>query len=486
MQRGLFGLFCAAVLVLCAGFVSAASLSYPIVDTGQQACYDNDGPIPCPEPGERFYGQDAQYLGNAPKYTDNGDGTVTDEVTGLMWVKARGEALLWEAHMAAAKDCRVGEYDDWRAPTIKELYSLIDFRGNSGPTEAETTTYLDTRYFDYAFGDTSKGLRLIDCQDYSATVYTGTTMKDSPTVFGVNFVDGRIKGYPMTDKDGVGRYMRYVRENPDYGSNSFSRKDDVVVDAATGLNWQQAAPGTTYNWEAATAYCQDLSLGGRDDWRLPNAKELQSLVDYSRSPSKTGSAAIDPVFSVSETESYFWSSTTHLEGRSPGMFAAYVAFGRALGYMGPDSSKRLMDVHGAGAQRSDPKAGDPAEYPQGHGPQGDDIRIYNHVRCVAGGATPHTPAADATDTPPWAGLKASTATDTPPPTLQNIEGRSGAMQSPEGSSPGQGTPHRPPQAAIDACNDKTPGESCNFSAPGRKVQGTCRAVPGGTACVPGD
>ena len=41
-----------------------------------------------------------------------------------------------------------------------------------------------------------------------------------------------------------------------------------------------------------------------------------------------------------------------------------------------------MDVHGAGAQRSDPKEGDAADYPEGHGPQGDAIRIDNYVRCV--------------------------------------------------------------------------------------------------------
>ena len=42
----------------------------------------------------------------------------------------------------------------------------------------------------------------------------------------------------------------------------------------------------------------------------------------------------------------------------------------------------LFDVHGAGAQRSDPKSGDPADYPYGHGPQGDVIRIFNYVRAV--------------------------------------------------------------------------------------------------------
>ena len=41
-----------------------------------------------------------------------------------------------------------------------------------------------------------------------------------------------------------------------------------------------------------------------------------------------------------------------------------------------------QDVHGAGAQRSDPKAGNPNQYPTGNGPQGDAIRIYNYVRCV--------------------------------------------------------------------------------------------------------
>lgn len=50
-----------------------------------------------------------------------------------------------------------------------------------------------------------------------------------------------------------------------------------------------------------------------------------------------------------------------------------------------------MDVHGAGSQRSDPKAGDPSRFPYGRGPQGDVIRIYNFVRAVRGGkATPKT------------------------------------------------------------------------------------------------
>ena len=68
-----------------------------------------------------------------------------------------------------------------------------------------------------------------------------------------------------------------------------------------------------------------------------------------------------------------------------GTAAVYVAFGRALGWMQFPPGRgalQLMDVHGAGAQRSDPKSGDPADYPHGRGPQGDVVRILNHVRCV--------------------------------------------------------------------------------------------------------
>ena len=44
--------------------------------------------------------------------------------------------------------------------------------------------------------------------------------------------------------------------------------------------------------------------------------------------------------------------------------------------------RRKLNVHGAGAQRSDPKSGDPADWAGGHGPQGDEIRIFNYARAV--------------------------------------------------------------------------------------------------------
>ena len=186
-------------------------------------------------------------------------------------------------------------------------------------------------------------------------------------------------------------FVIYVRGNTGYGQNSFvDNGNGTITDNATSLMWGQNDSGTGLNWEEALAWVETQNTAaylGYVDWRLPNAKELQSIVDYSRSPDTTGSAAIDPLFNITSITNeageadypFYWTGTTHANwSETSGGFGAYVAFGRAMGYM----DGAWTDVHGAGAQRSDPKAGDPADYPTGNGPQGDAIRIYNYVRLV--------------------------------------------------------------------------------------------------------
>ncbi|WP_281170213.1 DUF1566 domain-containing protein [Psychromonas aquimarina] len=134
-----------------------------------------------------------------------------------------------------------------------------------------------------------------------------------------------------------------------------------------------------------------------EDWRLPNAKELHTVLDYSRSPDTSSSAAVDPLFNATSFVNeegvtdwgYYWTSTTHVDNNGEGRSAAYVSFGRALGYM----NSTVMDVHGAGAQRSNSKS-NVADEPGAQtvsgvngifyskGPQGDILRLDNKVRCV--------------------------------------------------------------------------------------------------------
>lgn len=121
--------------------------TYPIVDTNQGSCYDATKRTNCPTVGTPFYGQDAQYTNNIPSYKDNGDGTITDNVTGLIWSKALStSAFSWTDASKYTDGLNLGGYTDWRLPTIKELCSLRDF--------SQGWPWLDTDYF-HLVGDGS-------------------------------------------------------------------------------------------------------------------------------------------------------------------------------------------------------------------------------------------------------------------------------------------------------------------------------------------
>ncbi len=492
----------------------AVTGSYPVVDTGQSACYNAAGTqTPCPAQGEADYGQDAQYAGHVPSYTDNGDGTVTDNVTGLMWSKSpdlnddgtinSADKLSYAAASAKADSFTLAGYDDWRLPTIKELYSLIDFRGldPSGyqGDSSGLVSFIDTDYFEFGFGDTAAGERIIDAQFASATLYGSTTMGGNKTMFGVNLADGRIKGYPSEREKTF--YVFFVRGNPNYGVNEFADNGNgTITDHATGLTWDQDDSGAAMNWEEALTWVEQQNAAGYkgySDWRLPNVKELQSLVDYNRAPDTTNSAAIDPLFRVTAIKNEagqadygcYWSSTTHASLQN-GANGAYVAFGRALGYM----NGAWMDVHGAGAQRSDPKVGNAADYPTGHGPQGDAIRIDNYVRLVRGGVSEQifvggtvssTPGTGAPQSGmPSAGGEPGQNGQQPPQGPGQNGGMPGGNQNPQ--QPGNGGPQggTPPQEAITACASLSAGAVCTIQTPQGQVSGTCVQMQQQLACRP--
>ena len=89
-----------------------------IADTGQKKCFNERSQISCPKSGESFYGQDAQYEVNEPRYRDNSDGTVTDLNTGLMWVKSTGEKESYDELIDRAASFSYAGYTDWRIPNI--------------------------------------------------------------------------------------------------------------------------------------------------------------------------------------------------------------------------------------------------------------------------------------------------------------------------------------------------------------------------------
>ncbi len=418
-------------------------IPHPIVDTNQSVLYDDGGYLlDEQQTGADFFGQDANYLGAAPSYTDNGDGTVTDVNTGLLWEKAHHpNRLSYYSARAVCEALDLGDRSDWRLPTLKELFSLADFKGS----QHTGRYFLDNGYFDLAPPDTvpdddqfsSHTVQMMG-QTWSSTIYTGDHW-DNPNIeaaFFFNFLDGHIKQAPTGNSE---NFYRCV-SGDEYGVNDFIvNEDGTVTDQNSGLIWQHRDDGIARDWRDSLAYCEGLELAGQADWRLPNIKELQSIVDYSRN-----NPAIDPsVFTLSDSEGWFWSSTTHGDTT---LSAAYICFGKC-------DSKDGVDTHGAGAQRADPKTGAPSDYPAFGGAQNDDVRIYNYSRCVRGGTA----------------LVNFVTTD--PDSAGNL---------PDGDD----LPVDAPQEAIDACGGLSESSSCSFPMGPNTISGICGKLQDTLVCRP--
>ena len=365
--------------------VPAYAGCYPVVGTSQTKCWDSAGNIIMPASGGAFYGQDSQFEHITPAYTKSSDGlTVKDEVTGLTWQQTyekptSGGMYYWaetQTEVDNLNNQNYGGYNDWRVPTIKELYSL--WNASVG------WPYINTNYFDIIYTDEQD---LSHAIFWSSDKYTGVLgnvtegTAGAELAFGVNFGTGHIKAYSIAE--GPRHFVRCVRGNLAYTVNLFQNNGDgTISDLATGLMWQQTDNGLGIDWEHALAYAQtqnNANYLGHNDWRLPNTKELQSLVDYTRSPGATNAAnvgpAINALFSCTSILNdggkadypYYWTSTSAISianGAYPS--AWYVAFGRAENGSGED-------LHGAGAVRFDNKTVGTS--------QGEE-RVLNYLRLV--------------------------------------------------------------------------------------------------------
>lgn len=399
---------------------TAADFSFfEIVDTAQTKCFNSIAQISPPESGAAFYGQDAQFAGNQPSYTISSTGrTVIDNVTGLQWMKGPNTTLLSptptnkktfsqaQSFVNTVNTINYGGFNDWRLPTIKELYSIIEFSGID-PTgyigsTALLTPFIDKNFFNFGYGQPGAGEELTDSQYVTSTRSVVTSGNSSTIVYSVNFANGTAQGYDLTP---VGQpeqtfFVQLVRGNS-YGLNAFvNNNDGTITDNATGLMWSRIDSGSGLDWESALAWVQTKNSQnylGHNDWRLPNAKELHSIVDFGNSPDYNGLPAIDTAYFLCSSITneagindypYYWTSTTHeTVGTQSGTTAAYIAFGRALGF---DSyQNQWVDIHGAGSQRNDPKVPPPYAAPYqliaggwAFGPDKIASRGSNFVRVV--------------------------------------------------------------------------------------------------------
>ena len=130
------------------------TVSFILTDTGQDIFYDADGnEISTRIEGDDYYGQDAQYTGVSSSFQDNSDGTVTDLNTGFMWQQTPDfERHNYYDAFDYVESLEIGGYTDWRLPTIKELYSLLNSNGELDATNTSSSQpYLYDEYFDFEY-----------------------------------------------------------------------------------------------------------------------------------------------------------------------------------------------------------------------------------------------------------------------------------------------------------------------------------------------
>lgn len=213
---------------------------------------------------------------------------VRDLITGLTWPRSL-DPNFTEAAPARTK-CEAlvfAGYDDWRLPTMIEMFSILDF--------TRTWPAINTAVFNS--GSTSFSL-LWTTSPNPFNPTTGSWVMDFGTLSGMST-------HPVNDRF-PSHCVRGGNEAP--AGPHYVIEDDTVLDNYTGLLWERNASLTTYEKEAAADYCDALMLAGKDDWRLPSINETTTLYDFTstRYPPMDATAFPDDGSSVSTVD--YWNA----------------------------------------------------------------------------------------------------------------------------------------------------------------------------------
>ncbi|MGB8168341.1 MAG: sulfatase-like hydrolase/transferase, partial [Chthoniobacteraceae bacterium] len=232
------------------------------------------------------FGEDADYPGNVQSFTDNGNGTITDNVTGLMWQKVDNGESTWETAVNNAPSVNTGGYTDWRLPNPQELFSIFNHENNNPA--------LNTTYFPNHPAGAAEYW-------WSRDVF-GTSTTNVWCVNAGGGAGGKPKAETLSAGGSFRYHARYVRgAQNNLGHNYVNNLDGTITDTDTGLMWTQV-PAPATGWDAALTYAENLTLAGYSDWRLPDIKELQTLTDYSlATASGSGTSAAGTRPSINRT-----------------------------------------------------------------------------------------------------------------------------------------------------------------------------------------
>ena len=266
----------------------------PVLQTGQILSYDANGIVVT----NGSVKDDGYYqAGVSRSYSRDGD-IVIDNITGLHWEDNESIEKPWitqgnydaddynntsgDTATTYCENFTLGGHEDWRLPSIEELETIVNY----GEDEPALTKNIFRNYTSSLYW--SSTAPVFDQISYAWYIYFG---------------DGDTGG---SDKS-RNNHVRCIR-NGSLLLSKLTHNGSTVIDDITGLQWQdnEAVLTTAQTWSDAIEYCEDLILDGYIDWRLPNIKELFSIVATS-----AFDPSIDNTVFLNTVSSNYWSSTSN-------------------------------------------------------------------------------------------------------------------------------------------------------------------------------
>jgi hypothetical protein len=235
------------------------------------------------------FGEDADYLYNVPFFINNGNGTIKDTITGLLWQQKDGGEMTYENAAVYCDTLTLGGFTDWRLPTAHEGFSILN--------QQFANPAIDTNFFTRTLAD---------------YWWSSTKQSNDSTKIWCTNSGGGIGNKPKNETVSAGGAFKYhvraVRDAnaPMFISSHFvDNSNGTITDNMTNLIWQKIPYTDSLTWENALNYAESLTLGGYSDWRLPNIKELQSINEE-----RIMNPSIDTSFFKITNNKKYWSSTT--------------------------------------------------------------------------------------------------------------------------------------------------------------------------------
>ncbi len=270
---------------------------------------------PLPQPDERF--------------VDNGDGTITDTYSKLMWEKDVHPRTSYSQVLTMLPNHEFAGHKDWRLPTMHELSSIFDdsysnnswffdkyFNGNEIPHYITYNTFKDTYVWviNFNFG--------YDGYYAEKNIGLGYRLVRSLNEVAEDFSIPSSGQTEIYDERGA-----VIKVDATRATVSFSEFDAYITDMKTGLSYEKAT-AKSYTFEEAVEHVKNLNAalyGGTNTWRLPTVDELRFIVDYSKK-----NPAVFENFAQYVKADLYWTAEKYITPNGDRNWAIYFGYGCAV------------------------------------------------------------------------------------------------------------------------------------------------------------